>query len=159
MSYLPHPEPTKLREAVARIILALTPVETEFDAVLCTGLSGIVPSAIYCYMTGKRLVVLRRPNEGSHGQWLEGSVYDTNYVIVDDFVATGDTLKRLLSISENFDNPRPKYLVLYGGNTAQAPGEPWFHNSVHGYSIKKTAHKHLFRIEKEMTNEESSRQA
>lgn len=88
--------------AVKRCLRALRPIRGEFDAIYCTGLSGEIPAATVTYVMKKELLVLRKQRGSdtmSHGQLLEGSVKDvsgTRYIIIDDFVSGGGTLKRLM---------------------------------------------------------------
>ena len=104
--------------AVARCINALTPVAETFDAVYVTGLSGVVPGAVVCHLLRKELLVLRKDHEystDSHGVLVEGVAKERDalrYVILDDFVANGGTMRRLLQY-------RPRHgeivgVVLYG---------------------------------------------
>lgn len=115
MSYLVHTKMGRLDEAVFLLEEALTPVADEFDSILVTGLSGIVPGSIIAHKLGKRLVVLRKPGEPTHGQEVEGAYdwadSDKDYVIVDDFVAGGKTMTRLLDAHPG-EQP-PKYICLY----------------------------------------------
>ncbi len=127
MSYLAHAVPDHFDMAMKNIEQGVHGKLDDFDAVLCTGLSGIIPAAIFCYVYGKSLVVLRKEvrdangnlSTGSHGAWLEGSLYDSDmqvkpYIIIDDFMSSGDTMRRLLSVSR----VPPEFVILYNQRSA-----------------------------------------
>ena len=109
--YLPHLNVGKLDAVMDNVEMALRDKLDEFDSVLVQGISGIVPGAIFCWRHGKNLVVLRK-NEYSHGAWMEGHLTE-RFVILDDFMARGRTVERLLQAGELAGKGCPKYLVLY----------------------------------------------
>lgn len=116
MSYLSHTGLVTFDYAVKETEVAIHDKLHKFDSVLCTGLSGITVASIICYMYSKHLVILRKPNEQSHGKWLEGNWLDENldvrpYIIIDDFISGGLTLRRMLAVAPK--DP-PEYVVLYG---------------------------------------------
>ena len=89
--------------AVKRCLRALRAVESTFDAVYVTGLSGVVPAATVAYLMRKELLVLRKQDDRgdtmSHGALLEGDISNVagiRYMILDDFVSNAGTLRRLL---------------------------------------------------------------
>lgn len=91
-------------QAVRRCLRALRPIESTFDVLLVTGLSGSIPAAVVAYLMRKEIVVLRKRDDRgdtlSHGSVIEGSatyVEGMRYMILDDFVSNAGTLKRLLA--------------------------------------------------------------
>jgi len=119
-------------DSLKRIETALAGHMDEFDAVLVTGLSGVVPGAIFCHAYEKQLVVLRKElrdkdgnliaYERTHGVILEGSLIGPGltvmpYIVLDDFAARGDTLFRLLDV---YPESPPKYIVLYNQSCGTA---------------------------------------
>jgi adenine/guanine phosphoribosyltransferase-like PRPP-binding protein len=115
MSYLIHTESGGLDRTLQTIERACAGHLDEFQSVLCTGLSGIVPAAIFCHHHQKNLVVLRKKDERCHGfGQVEGDEYwlKTDYIIIDDFVSLGHTLSKLQQVNPK----RPaKFIVLYKG--------------------------------------------
>lgn len=119
-SYLLHRSPWDLRDATALIEKLLTPRLNEFHNVYVTGLSGVIPGAIFCHQYRKQLVVLRKPNDGSHqdrldhhdGMYIEPYDFDlkADYILLDDFACGGGTIAKLLRMNPT---KRPKYLMLY----------------------------------------------
>ena len=73
----------------------LEPHSTHSCSIVTTGLSGnliLLPLAKACH-TGA--TVVRKECEVSHGEAVEGSLDFKCYVIVDDFISTGTTIKRV----------------------------------------------------------------
>lgn len=75
----------------------------DYDAIVVTGVSGLAIGATLAYLTGKSLVVVRKDSEKSHADQKVEGMPATNfkYVIVDDFVSSGDTL---IAIAEKMDS-------------------------------------------------------
>lgn len=97
--YKRHSDPGGLQECADMVLQTLRPIRDQFDGLYATGLSGVLPAAIAAYKLKKPLVILRKPNDGSHGRELEGLglVPGPRLIIVDDFLCMGRTLDRLLT--------------------------------------------------------------
>jgi hypothetical protein len=116
LSYLVHTEKDGLAQALRIIERAGKGHLHEFQSVLCTGLSGIIPAAIFCARHKKSLVVLRKKDESRHScTEIEGPPHwensDQNHIIIDDFVDLGSTLRRLQAVTKR----PPKFIILYRG--------------------------------------------
>ena len=73
--------------------------ELNFDAAAFTGSSGCCIAFVLAYETGIPLLYVRKPGEKSHGSALECNVKETpikKYLIVDDFIDTGDTIRKMV---------------------------------------------------------------
>lgn len=68
-----------------------------FDTIAFTGLSGAALAFILSYETGYPLFCLRKEESGHWDSLIEGNINLKNYIIVDDFIATGDTVNKLIS--------------------------------------------------------------
>lgn len=84
----------KRRTAVEWMVERLKHVR--FDAVAVTGVSGISMGAIVAYEMNKSLVVVRKEKEESHSYYKIEGPLEASYVIVDDLVASGATIKRIV---------------------------------------------------------------
>lgn len=67
----------------------------EFDAFVVRGISGIAFGSILAYIMGKRLVIVRKPDEDSHGQCVENWQAGDRIIYLDDFICSGDTLREM----------------------------------------------------------------
>lgn len=117
--------------AIKRCMRALRPIKDTFDCLYVTGLSGLSPAAYVAYVLKKDLLILRKASkEGdtwSHGSTLEGEAQyreGTRYMILDDFVANGDTMRRLFARLPV--NGKLVGAMLYGHprTDAERDGEP-----------------------------------
>jgi adenine/guanine phosphoribosyltransferase-like PRPP-binding protein len=105
-----------LDETIRRIETALRPYEGRFDTIVVSGLSGVIPAAIYAHLHGKQIAIVRKLNDTTHGRPFEGSDYfalGSPYVVLDDFVASGRTMRRIFrKLAEHGYQP-PEAVVLY----------------------------------------------
>jgi hypothetical protein len=75
-----------------------------FDAIAYTGHSGALVAPIVAMELRKNLIVVRKNGENAHSsKSCEGPYGGARYIIVDDFVATGRTVRRIVeTIQETF---------------------------------------------------------
>ncbi len=112
--YLEHSLPRSLRV----IEKSIASVIHEFDAIVVSGLSGVIPGAIIASKYNKQLVVVRKEDDVTHGTITEGREYfkeGTPYIVLDDFVSSGKTMTRILNKMLDQGYGMPRYLVLYRG--------------------------------------------
>lgn len=114
MGYLPHTR-GDLGATVRLVERTLKPRLREFENVLVTGLSGVIPAAIFCHTYNKGLVVLRKQGDSCHGDPWEGP-YDwttKRYIILDDFMSGGHTMTRLVEFGMHETMRPPEFVLLY----------------------------------------------
>lgn len=73
----------------------------KFDAIAFRGLSGTLVGPLLAYLLNKTVLAVRKPHElkrsNSHGYYqVEGDIAAGKYVIVDDFVSSGDTVREII---------------------------------------------------------------
>ena len=84
--------PYKLQERIKLAHRALK--YHDFEAIAFRGMSGALVSIPLALKMGKTLIMVRKPDEDTHSSYpVEGDTQAKRYVIVDDFVASGDTVK------------------------------------------------------------------
>jgi len=124
--YQMYQTPEGLRLAVMRSMQALSPISEHFDAIMVTGQSGIIPGAIVAFLMHKQLIVVRKTdaqgNHHSHGAALEGVAINhrPRIVFLDDFVSTGNTIKRLMDALLFIPEYTLVALALYGHPRGEA---------------------------------------
>ena len=69
-----------------------------FDSIAYTGTSGALFAIPLALRLRKNLVVVRKPNEQSHGNTIEYLNSCKRCLVVDDFVDTGATIERLIGV-------------------------------------------------------------
>ena len=68
-----------------------------FEQIVCTGISGQSIAWPVGYVTGIPVDVVRRKGErGHHGYTVENFARDKPYIILDDFVSSGSTIKYMV---------------------------------------------------------------
>ena len=82
-------------EFICKEISDYESLNEEIDAIACSGISGIVPSAIVSNRLEKNLIIVRKSGEKNHSdnicEGLYKSDYTINYLVIDDFVDSGKT--------------------------------------------------------------------
>lgn len=70
--------------------------QVRFDAIAATGTSGLLFGPLLAHAFGKKLVVVRKDNDGSHTSTrVEGWAGVERVVFLDDFVDMGETARRV----------------------------------------------------------------
>lgn len=95
-----HLEPilsnTQRQETIKKCIASLTPHKDKFDSIIVSGYSMALIVPCVADALGKNLLLVRKENEDCHSEYrVEGMIYPNKhrYIIVDDFVCTGHTLR------------------------------------------------------------------
>ena len=77
----------------------------KFDTIAFRGLSGTLIAPIVAHILKKEIIVIRKREPGSSdhsGHRIEGHVAAKRYVILDDFIAGGNTVKEIIKGVEMF---------------------------------------------------------
>lgn len=86
--------PQKLRKAVAATIKFLK--GKDFDAIAFRGLSGQLFAPIIAIRLRKTLLAVRKGEDTHSTQMVEGDLGARNYIIIDDFIAGGNTVNQII---------------------------------------------------------------
>lgn len=89
----------ELAEAIPRLMR-----ETNADAIAVTGKSGQALAFATSMLIGFPLIVVRKPNDGSHSwERVEGTegVEVKRYLVLDDFVSSGTTIRNIVGAIDN----------------------------------------------------------
>jgi adenine/guanine phosphoribosyltransferase-like PRPP-binding protein len=76
--------------------LTLTQKAGEFDALAVTGNSGAIFGGALAFLMEKPLLLIRKGDAHSSLKW-EGRADVTSYIVVDDCISTGATLRRIVA--------------------------------------------------------------
>lgn len=90
-----------------------------FEQIVCTGISGQSIAWPVGYVTDIPVAVVRRKDEKNHhGYSVENFDRSRKFIILDDFVSSGDTVKHVLkSLAEDRrDDPRCVGVYCYSGS-------------------------------------------
>lgn len=128
-------EPGKLGGLVQRVHDAIVEhfgepgPEGKWDAIAFRGTSGSAAAFPLAAIHGWPLVHVRKPGASAHNSDSEGIVGVSRFLIVDDFISSGDTIRRIVHDLRKKENsllwPDPKIvgIVLFDGPSS--PGMGW----------------------------------
>lgn len=116
-------ETKKFKITVNKVVREIRKIhkKTKINAIAFTGSSGAALAYPVSYITGIPLLCIRKSTKDNHYRnRLEGHVNPKNYIIIDDIIATGRTVKSIRKAIAK-ESPKSKLLnvVLYnqfGGN-------------------------------------------
>lgn len=85
----------------------------KFDSFVGRGVSGITMASMLAYSMNKNLVIVRKDRTNNHsGQLVEGIITNEHqFIIIDDFVETGETIEQIDRAIHNYGTV--KGVVLY----------------------------------------------
>lgn len=93
----------------------------EFDTIVFRGMSGALIAPIIAHKMEKEIVMLRKPDVTTHSSYkYEGFIDVKRYVIIDDFVSTGDTVATIINRMRSAGDSKFVGLYLYYANTDRA---------------------------------------
>lgn len=89
----------------------------EFEAIAFTGYSGALIGPSLADLLRKDLLIVRKKTDKRHSQCeVEGNCFVTKYIFVDDFVDSGDTVRRIMvSIRSRIPEAQCVGMFFYDG--------------------------------------------
>ena len=80
---------------IIKAVCDLRKISDQFDSIACCGISGLMVVAQIAELLDKHIVVIRKPNEKCYSDFPMEGVTPFRYVIVDDLVCSGNTIKHI----------------------------------------------------------------
>jgi len=114
--------------AVANLAL----MTDKFDAIAVTGLSGLLIGPSIADRLGKNVIAIRKKFDKSHSDYIFEGVHSDNYVIVDDFSSSGETLY-YIDYNVKKQLPKAKLVALYCYNDGGLKDETYIKNKILSY--------------------------
>jgi adenine/guanine phosphoribosyltransferase-like PRPP-binding protein len=89
-----------------------------FDAIAFTGSSGAALAFPLSYLMKLPLIHVRKGDGNHFGQPIEGTISSKNYIIVDDFIASGYTVRKIVKTikKEYAHEANPVAIYLYNSS-------------------------------------------
>jgi orotate phosphoribosyltransferase-like protein len=112
-----------LKNTASRAVKILKPHTKKFDTIAFRGLSGALIAPIVALRLNKKMVAIRKGEKAHSYRMAEGDFSGKNYIIIDDLICSGDTLKQIKkSIEESFsehccNTPVCVGVILYAQRT------------------------------------------
>lgn len=88
----------KLQEYATELSKLLRPHRRKFDTIAFRGVSGALVAPILAHKMKKDLISVRKNTDDSHVRprhKIEGNIGTESYIIVDDFICTGNTIQAI----------------------------------------------------------------
>jgi len=96
---------------IIKAVCSLRKIEKDFDSIACCGVSGLMVVPQIAEILNKNIIIVRKDERRYSEFYLEG-VSPSRYVIVDDLICSGLTIKRIINSIEE-DTPRAKCIGVY----------------------------------------------
>lgn len=106
------------KDVCARLISAIKHSGLEFQGIATCGISGAIIAPIIANALDKSLIIVRRDVSGSHAGYLveetirEDGILINSYIIIDDLICYGNTIKRIITNIQNVKNHESMGLSL-----------------------------------------------
>ena len=116
--------PAKLRKAVQKCVRVIRKRKLKFDAIAFRGLSGAVVAPMVALALKKTLIAVRKSN--SHGIKVCGDLGAQSYLIIDDFISSGVTIRKIVTGIDraSLNEPTCVGVVLYAACTSFRKVQP-----------------------------------
>lgn len=82
---------------IIKAVCNLRKISDSFDSIACCGVSGLVVAPQVCEILNKNLIIVRKYNENRYSDFSVEGANPGRYVILDDLVCSGKTLKHIIS--------------------------------------------------------------
>lgn len=90
----------------------LSKVDFWYDAIACSGTSGLIVVPQIAELLKKNIIVVRKETNNTYSDFILEGPHTKQYIIIDDLICSGNTAKRIISYI-NSENPRSKCMGIY----------------------------------------------
>ena len=80
---------------IIKAVCDLRKISDQFDSIICCGVSGLMVVPQIAELLDKHIVVIRKPDEKCYSDFPMEGVTPFRYIIVDDLVCSGSTIKHI----------------------------------------------------------------
>lgn len=117
-------KPDYLLAAARWVVSELARYAPTAQAIVARGMSGVVVASVASALSGKPLIIIRKPEDKHHAYNRVQGPYGFHgpYVVVDDFSESGSTLKEILSACATADAGECVGIFLYAEYTTYPNG-------------------------------------
>lgn len=105
---LNHKERNKI---IIKAVCKLRKISDEFDTIACCGISGLLVVPQIAELLNKHILIIRK-NEKCYSEFRMEGVAPFRYVVVDDLICSGSTIKRIKNTIKE-DHPRARCVGVY----------------------------------------------
>lgn len=83
---------------IIKAVCDLRKISDSFDSIACCGVSGMMVVPQIAELLNKHIVVVRKEGEKCYSEFRTEGVAPFRYIIVDDLICSGDTLKHIKKV-------------------------------------------------------------
>lgn len=105
---LNHKERNKI---IIKAVCDLRKISNQFDSIACCGVSGLMVVPQIAELLDKHIVIIRK-DEKRYSEFRTEGVAPFRYVVVDDLICSGSTIKNITSIIHD-EYPRARCIGVY----------------------------------------------
>lgn len=128
----------KREKVIGKALSILKHCKDDFDVIVCRGYSGMMIAPTLAFCLKKKLFIVRKSNEKSHSAKTYIGDLGPRYLMVDDFISSGETfneIKQALEKAHDKKNlPEPNIVAIYlyesYNNDAEYRGIPLWSESL-----------------------------
>ena len=102
----------KRNSFINKAIINLESITNEFDTIACCGTSGLLVVAKIAELLDKNILIIRKKNESKYSPFLYEGVIPEKYIIIDDLICSGNTVKHILNTIKN-ESPNSICIGVY----------------------------------------------
>lgn len=127
--------PERVRLVVPKLIemINLHTPSDDYDAIALRGLSGALIAPIVAMQLEKNIVAVRK-GESSHSQHALEGRSEAGYIIIDDLISSGDTVREILQTMRKY-RPASKCRAIYLYHEYQFQFQSYFDDGVPIYCM------------------------
>lgn len=106
--------PSSLKQIAAKICRKLKYRKNDFDVIAFRGMSGALIAPIVAAKMNKGMLMVRKESDKNHSNFtVEGNIAGDRFIIIDDLVCTGDTIREIVSKVQKGTSKKFVGLCLY----------------------------------------------
>lgn len=99
-------------KVIIKAVCDLRRIADSFDSIACCGVSGLLVVPQIAELLNKHIVIVRKKDEKRYSDFYIEGVSPFRYVIIDDLICSGDTMKWIQNTIHE-DNPKARCVGLY----------------------------------------------
>ncbi len=106
--------PTYAPKVLKTFVKYIRSSKVQFDTIVCRGTSGLLVAPFVAMAMKKHLIIVRKSDGNHYGSPTEGYTNPGRFIIVDDFIASGNTCRTIIqTILSNFQRTNPKCVAIF----------------------------------------------
>ena len=124
-------EHRRITRTVKALVALIKHSQVQFSTIVFRGMSGALIAPIIAYKMHKQIAVARKTGDGNHSSLaLEGHSNFKHYIIIDDFIATGNTINTILNIVKKYNPHALECQAIFCYRAYGSLNDDWKHDNL-----------------------------